>query len=182
MTHPVYRKFCFLGELDVMSGSIEINGSMSYASQEPWVFAATVRQNILFGAEYDKQRYNEVVRACALEKDFEQFPNGDLTIVGDRGASLSGGQKARINLARAVYRDTDIYLLDDPLSAVDIHVAKQLYEDCINGYLENKTRVLVTHQVHQLKNADHIIILNNVTIFSLILFIILLKIIFLGSN
>lgn len=141
---------------------MRINGTISYASQEPWVFAATIRQNILFGAKYDKQRYQDVVKVCALEKDFEQFPNGDLSIVGDRGASLSGGQKARINLARAVYRDTDIYLLDDPLSAVDIHVSKHLYEQCICGYLKNKTRILVTHQVHYLKNADSIIILKNV--------------------
>lgn len=150
-----------LGELEVVGGNIEINGTISYASQEPWVFAATVRQNILFGAEFDKKRYHEVVRACDLEKDFKQFPDGDQTIVGDRGASLSGGQKARINLARAVYRDVDIYLLDDPLSAVDIHVSKHLYDECINGYLANKTRILVTHQVHHLKDADHILILKN---------------------
>lgn len=146
----------------MISGNIEINGSLSYVSQEPWVFAATIRQNIIFGAPYDKTRYNEIVHVCALEKDFKQFPNGDLTIVGDRGASLSGGQKARINLARAVYRNTDIYLFDDPLSAVDIHVSKHLYEECINRFLANKTRILVTYQVHYLKNVDHIIILNHV--------------------
>ncbi|KAH1024384.1 hypothetical protein HUJ05_003874 [Dendroctonus ponderosae] len=150
-----------LGELEMVSGKIAVNGTLSYASQEAWVFAATVRQNITFGSEYDKKKYNDVVKACALEKDFEQFSNGDLTIVGDRGASLSGGQKARINLARAIYREADIYLLDDPLSAVDIHVSKHLYDLCINGYLYNKTRVLVTHQVHHLKDADHILILNN---------------------
>nr|XP_023023160.1 probable multidrug resistance-associated protein lethal(2)03659 [Leptinotarsa decemlineata] len=150
-----------LGELELTSGTIDVNGTISYASQEPWVFAATIRQNILFGSSYDKLRYNDVVRACALEKDFTQFPNGDLTMVGDRGASLSGGQKARINLARAVYRETDIYLFDDPLSAVDIHVSKHLYDECINGYLVGKTRILVTHQVHHLKEADHIIIFNN---------------------
>ncbi|CAH1101572.1 unnamed protein product [Psylliodes chrysocephalus] len=151
----------FLGELDITAGKIKANGSYSYASQEPWIFAATVRQNILFGAEYEKKRYREVIKVCALEKDLDQFENRDLTIVGDKGASLSGGQKARINLARAVYRDQDIYLLDDPLSAVDIHVSRVLYEECINGFLANKTRILVTHQVHYLKNADHIIILNN---------------------
>lgn len=150
-----------LGELELVSGKINLNGTISYASQEPWVFAATVRQNILFGADYDKKRYSDVVKACALEKDFDQFSNGDLTIVGDRGASLSGGQKARINLARAIYREADIYLLDDPLSAVDIHVSKHLYDLCINGYLCDKTRILVTHQVHHLKDADHIIIFNN---------------------
>ncbi|XP_072393688.1 ATP-binding cassette sub-family C member 4-like [Diabrotica undecimpunctata] len=150
-----------LGELDITQGDMRVQGQISYASQEPWVFAATVRQNILFGEEYDKKRYNEVIQACSLEKDFEQFPNGDLTLVGDRGSSLSGGQKARINLARAVYREADVYLLDDPLSAVDIHVSKHLYEKCINGYLGSRTRILVTHQVHYLKDADNIIILNN---------------------
>ncbi|KAI2474047.1 ATP-binding cassette sub-family C member 4 [Diabrotica virgifera virgifera] len=150
-----------LGELDITEGSMRVRGQISYASQEPWVFASTVRQNILFGEEYDKKRYHEVIEACSLEKDFEQFPNGDLTLVGDRGSSLSGGQKARINLARAVYREADVYLLDDPLSAVDIHVSKHLYEKCINGYLANRTRILVTHQVHYLKDADNIIILNN---------------------
>ncbi|XP_044751806.1 ATP-binding cassette subfamily C member 4-like [Coccinella septempunctata] len=155
-----------LGELVITSGTKIVNGSVSYASQEPWVFGASVRQNILFGSEYNKKRYNEVVRVCSLEKDFQQFPEGDLSLVGDRGASLSGGQKARINLARAVYRDADIYLLDDPLSAVDIHVSKHLYEQCINGYLKDKARILVTHQVHHLKNADNIIILQNGSIVS----------------
>lgn len=153
----------FLGELHIAGGNIEVNGTVSYASQEAWVFASSIRQNIIFGQEYNKKRYNEVVRVCALEKDFKQFPDGDLSIVGDRGASLSGGQKARINLARAVYRDVDIYLLDDPLSAVDTHVAKHLYQECINGYLKNKARILVTHQVHHLKDADNIIIMRNVS-------------------
>lgn len=150
-----------LGELIIVSGTKELNGRISYASQEPWVFGATVRQNILFGSEYNKKRYQEVVRVCNLEKDFQQFTDGDLSVVGDRGASLSGGQKARINLARAVYRDADLYLLDDPLSAVDVHVSKHLYDECINGFLKDKARILVTHQVHHVKNADKIIILEN---------------------
>lgn len=104
------------------------------------------------------------MQVCALEKDFKQFTDGDLTLVGERGASLSGGQKARINLARAVYRDADIYLLDDPLSAVDVHVGKHLFDECITGYLKNKTVILVTHQVYHLKKADRIIVLNNVGI------------------
>lgn len=158
-----FQHLCVIsGELEIIHGSYSVNGIISYASQEPWIFAATIRQNILFGADYDKHRYAEVIRVCCLETDFQQFPNGDHTIVGDRGASLSGGQKARINLARAVYRDADIYLLDDPLSAVDIHVSKKLYEECINGYLSGKTRILVTHQVFYLRDNDHIIILNNV--------------------
>ncbi|XP_068086381.1 ATP-binding cassette subfamily C member 4-like [Anabrus simplex] len=150
-----------LGELPVASGSIAVRGKVSYACQDPWVFAATVRQNITFGREYDESRYKEVVRVCALQRDFEQFPRGDLTVIGERGSSLSGGQKARINLARAVYNDADIYLLDDPLSAVDTHVGKHLLEECINTYLANKTRILVTHQLQFLSEADHIVILNN---------------------
>lgn len=107
-----------LGEITIVDGKVKVNGGVSYASQEAWVFGSTVRQNILFGQSYDRYRYQKVVKACALLKDFQQFPEGDQTIVGERGSSLSGGQKARINLARAMYRQTDIYLLDDPLSAV----------------------------------------------------------------
>lgn len=107
-----------LGEVNLVHGKIKVQGSISYASQECWVFGASVRQNILFGQPYDRQRYKSVTKACALQKDFEQLSEGDQTIVGERGSSLSGGQKARINLARALYRQADVYLLDDPLSAV----------------------------------------------------------------
>ncbi|XP_076650867.1 ATP-binding cassette sub-family C member 4 isoform X2 [Halictus rubicundus] len=150
-----------LRELEQSRGDIQVNGSVSYASQEAWLFSGTVRNNILFGQSYDQKKYNEVVKVCALQKDFQQFNHSDKTLVGDRGASLSGGQRARINLARAVYRDTDIYLLDDPLSAVDTHVGKHLFKECIKDYLHNKTRILVTHQVQFLKNCDYIIVLNN---------------------
>ncbi|XP_013195380.2 ATP-binding cassette sub-family C member 4 isoform X2 [Amyelois transitella] len=149
-----------LKELPAATGSVVIPGSISYASQEPWLFPSTVRENILFGLPYDVQKYRRVCKACALEKDFLQFPYGDQTLVGERGVSLSGGQRARINLARAVYRESDVYLLDDPLSAVDPNVGRQLFEGCINGYLRGRTRVLVTHQIHFLKAADHIIVLN----------------------
>ncbi|XP_063393657.1 ATP-binding cassette subfamily C member 4-like [Cydia fagiglandana] len=150
-----------LNELRSTSGRIHLSGPLSYASQEPWLFVATVRQNILFGLPYNSKKYKEVVRVCALQKDFQQFPHGDQTLVGERGASLSGGQRARINLARAVYRQADIYLLDDPLSAVDAHVGRQLFDECICGYLRHATRVLVTHQLHYLKDADYIIIMSN---------------------
>lgn len=150
-----------LNELRPSCGHIYLSGPLSYASQEPWLFVATVRQNILFGLPYNPKKYKEVIRVCALQKDFQQFTHGDQTLVGERGASLSGGQRARINLARAVYRQADIYLLDDPLSAVDAHVGRQLFDECINGYLRHTTRVLVTHQLHYLKAADYIIILNN---------------------
>lgn len=150
-----------LGELALSSGSINISGKISYACQEPWVFASTLRQNIVFGRPFDRKRYSEVVRVCALERDFKQFQYGDLTLVGERGSSLSGGQKARISLARAVYNEADVYLLDDPLSAVDTNVGKHLFNDCIISYLANKTRILVTHQIQYLRDADHIVILND---------------------
>lgn len=113
--------------------------------------------------------YMEVVKVCALKRDFEELPFGDKSPVGEKGSALSGGQRARVALARAVYRNADIYLLDDPLSAVDSHVAKHLFEQCIQEYLKDKTRILVTHQIQFLKGADLVVIMNNVS-FSSILF------------
>ncbi|KAI2474095.1 ATP binding cassette (ABC) transporter subfamily C member [Diabrotica virgifera virgifera] len=151
-----------LGELPIKSGQLEVSGDLSYASQEPWLFVSSVRENILFGKPYIKNRYDEVVQVCALETDFQQFPFGDKTIVEERGVSLSGGQRARLNLARAVYTSADIYLLDDPLSAVDTRVGKHLFEKCIKGFLGSKTRILVTHQLQFLKDADVIIVFEKV--------------------
>ncbi|XP_068628290.1 probable multidrug resistance-associated protein lethal(2)03659 [Battus philenor] len=150
-----------LRELPLVSGSVHVGGTVSYASQEPWLFAGSVRQNILFGQPMDRPRYNAVVRRCALDRDFTLFPYGDKTVVGERGVSLSGGQRARISLARAVYKRADIYLLDDPLSAVDAHVGRHLFESCVVGYLRNTTRILVTHQLQFLRDVDQIIILKN---------------------
>lgn len=149
-----------LGEITLTGGQIRVNGSISYAGQEAWVFGATVRQNILFGQPYERHRYQKVIKACALLRDFKQFPQGDQTMVGERGSSLSGGQKARINLARALYRQSDIYLLDDPLSAVDAHVSKHLFHECIQRYLADKTRILATHQLQYIKGVDAIILLE----------------------
>ena len=101
---------------------------MGYAAQDPWLFDGTVRQNILFGNEYDDQRYNDTIQLCNMEQDITSFQDGSNEMVGDRGTTLSGGQKARLNLARAIYRDSDVYLLDDPLSAVDANVGKDLFE------------------------------------------------------
>lgn len=153
-----------LGELPVQSGNVIVNGSMSYAAQKPWLFSGTVRNNILFGQAYDKKRYKEVVKCCALVTDFEQLPQGDQTVVGERGASLSGGQRARISLARAMYKTASIYLLDDPLSAVDAHVGKHLFDEVIgpqSPIAQNATRILITHQVHFLKDADVIVIIES---------------------
>lgn len=154
-----------LRELPTEAGSITAKGKLSFATQEPWVFSSSIRQNILFGEAMEPIRYDEVVSACALKKDFETFPFGDQTLIGERGSSLSGGQKARISLARALYRKADIYLLDDPLSAVDAHVGKHLFEQCIssNGFLgkQHATRILVTHQVHFLKNASWVVMMKD---------------------
>ncbi|XP_044316419.1 probable multidrug resistance-associated protein lethal(2)03659 [Drosophila rhopaloa] len=149
-----------LGELPAESGEIQVTGSMSYASQEPWLFSGTVRQNILFGQPMDRRKYAAVVKECALERDLELLPLHDKTIVGDRGSSLSGGQRARISLARAVYRDASIYLLDDPLSAVDSKVAHHIFNQCISGYLRGRTVVLVTHQQQFLQQSDRIVIMD----------------------
>ena len=127
-----------LGELAASQGSVGVSGQLSYAPQEAWVFGGSVRSNILFGEEYDAKWYAEVIEACALKHDFSAWGHGDLTLVGERGVALSGGQKARVNLARACYRRAATYLLDDPLSAVDAHVGKHLFEHCIQGLLKDK--------------------------------------------
>ncbi|XP_046746883.1 ATP-binding cassette subfamily C member 4-like isoform X1 [Diprion similis] len=167
-----------LGELPVGAGNLTLYAgenkpenkvtsrdiSISYTSQDPWLFSGSIRENILFGQPYDKNRYQEVTKVCALLKDFAQLPQGDLSYVGEGGASLSGGQRARVNLARAIYRDADLYLLDDPLSAVDAQVGHHLFEECIMGFLKGKTRILVTHQLQHLQHADYIVVLNRGTI------------------
>lgn len=141
-------------ELDIDCGALTVNGVVSYSSQEPWLFDSTVRQNILFTEEFDEKRYLEVIRVCSLERDFQSLPVHDMTIVGESGICLSGGQKARINLARAVYRRADIYLLDDPLSAVDSAVAKSIFNNCIKDFLKDKICILVTHQEQYFKASN----------------------------
>lgn len=141
------------------SGEINVNGSLLLCGY-PWVQNETVRENILFGCEYDEEKYKNVVYACSLESDLEILPAGDNTEIGERGITLSGGQKARINLARAVYADKDIVLLDDVLSAVDARVGKHIMNNCMLGLLKDKTRVLATHQLSLIGTADRIIFLN----------------------
>lgn len=150
-----------LGELPVENGRICVGGSTAYASQEPWLFLSTIRKNIIFDQQYDPELYSVVVKCCALEKDFKLLPYGDKTLVGERGVSLSGGQRARINLARAIYRNSDVYLLDDPLSSVDSHVGKEVFENCVLRFLKGKTRILVTHQMQYLKVAHMIVMLKD---------------------
>ncbi|XP_073750488.1 ATP-binding cassette sub-family C member 4 isoform X3 [Callorhinus ursinus] len=150
-----------LGELPRSQGLVSVHGRIAYVSQQPWVFSGTVRSNILFGKKYEKERYEKVIKACALKKDLQLLEDADLTVIGDRGATLSGGQKARVNLARAVYQDADIYLLDDPLSAVDAEVGRHLFELCICQTLHEKITILVTHQLQYLKAASQILILKD---------------------
>nr|CAI9712223.1 unnamed protein product [Rangifer tarandus platyrhynchus] len=150
-----------LGELPLSQGKVSVHGRIAYVSQQPWVFSGTVRSNILFGKKYEKERYEEVIKACALEEDLQLLKEGDLTEIGDRGIPLSEGQKARVSLARAVYQDADIYLLDDPLSAVDAGVSRHLFQQCIHQVLKEKITILVTHQLQYLEDASQILILKD---------------------
>ncbi|GFN98107.1 multidrug resistance-associated protein 4 [Plakobranchus ocellatus] len=149
-----------LGELQPQSGSVKSRGTVAYVSQQPWVFSGSVRQNIVFGGKFEKAKYDKIIKVTALSRDLTIMPNGDATLIGDRGVSLSGGQRARVSLARALYMDADIYLLDDPLSAVDAAVGRHIFDKCIVKYLKNKPRILVTHQVQFLPVADSIFILK----------------------
>ncbi|CAG9861545.1 unnamed protein product [Phyllotreta striolata] len=150
-----------LKELPTQSGNVEVAGTISYSSQEPWLFSSTVRDNILFGEKYNALRYKRVLYVCALKRDLDLLPFGDRTQVGERGRALSGGQRARVSLARCIYKVADIYLLDDPLSAVDATVGKHIYVECIRTFLSDAICVLITHQLQFLKDADRIMIIDD---------------------
>ncbi|XP_010269959.1 PREDICTED: putative ABC transporter C family member 15 isoform X2 [Nelumbo nucifera] len=152
---------CILGEIPKLSGTVKISGTKAYVPQSPWILTGNVRENILFGNPYESAMYNRTIEACALMKDFELFSCGDLTEIGERGINMSGGQKQRIQIARAVYQDADIYLLDDPFSAVDAHTGTKLFQDCLMGILKDKTILYVTHQVEFLPAADLILVMQN---------------------
>ncbi|CAF3348753.1 unnamed protein product [Rotaria sp. Silwood2] len=149
------------GEITYFDGKVRLYGSFCYVPQESWIFSSSVKNNILFGKKYNSKLFQRVARATALDTDFVQLSHGENTLVGDQGVMLSGGQKARVNIARALYRDADIYLLDDPLSAVDAKVSKHLFDKSIKNYLRDKIRILVTHQIQFLQDATKIIILDN---------------------
>ncbi|KAK2950395.1 Multidrug resistance-associated protein [Blattamonas nauphoetae] len=149
------------GEIDRVNGVVSIDGSITFCPQTPWIANTTVRNNIVFGSPFDENKYIRTVRACSLVSDLKLLSAGDQTAIGEKGGNLSGGQKARIQLARAVYADKDIIVLDDPLSAVDAHVAKFLMNECICGVLRGKTVILTTNQLQFLDRADKVILLNH---------------------
>ena len=147
------------GEIPDQNWAITYNGTVVYVPQIAWIFSGTIRENILFGEQYEEWKYNRVIEACALTEDIEKFPDRDQTIVGERGVVLSGGQRARVSLARAVYVEADLYLLDDPFSALDLKVAQHIFRECIKGLLGQKTRLLTTHHERVIREADDIIVL-----------------------
>lgn len=153
----------FLGELEKISGRVNTVGKIAYVSQQAWIQNCTLQDNILFGKPMDRKRYNEVIAACALKPDIDMLPGGDQTEIGEKGINLSGGQKQRVSLARAVYNNADIYFLDDPLSAVDSHVGKHIFEQVIGptGILATKTRLLVTHGITYLRHVDAIFVMKD---------------------
>ncbi|VIO86165.1 multidrug resistance related protein 1, putative [Brugia malayi] len=153
-----------LGEMDKLNGNVDVVGSIAYAPQQPWIQNLSLMDNILFGTPFDPQRYETVLDACALKPDLATLPAGDQTEIGEKGINLSGGQKHRVSLARAVYANSDIILLDDPLSAVDAHVGRHTFTRVISsqtGLLAKKTRILVTHGLHYLKYCDRIVVMND---------------------
>uniref|UniRef100_A0A8C2FFR5 ABC-type glutathione-S-conjugate transporter n=1 Tax=Cyprinus carpio TaxID=7962 RepID=A0A8C2FFR5_CYPCA len=152
-----------LGEMEKKSGHVTVSGSVAYVPQQAWIQNATLKDNILFGHERKDSWYQSVLEACALLPDLGILPARDATEIGEKGLNLSGGQKQRVSLARAVYRKADIYLLDDPLSAVDAHVGQHIFENVIgpNGVLKNKTRILVTHGLSFLPQADLILVMED---------------------
>ncbi|XP_040186825.1 ATP-binding cassette sub-family C member 3 isoform X2 [Rana temporaria] len=150
-----------LGETEKLEGDVSIRGSVAYVPQQAWIQNSTLKDNILFGRPDSEKNYKKVLEACALVTDLEMLPGGDQTEIGEKGINLSGGQKQRVSLARAVYSNSDVYLLDDPLSAVDAHVAKHIFDNVIgpDGLLRGKTRLLVTHGISFLPQVDHIVVI-----------------------
>ncbi|KAK0600082.1 hypothetical protein LWI29_011477 [Acer saccharum] len=152
---------CILGEVPKISGTLKLCGTKAYVAQSPWIQSGKIEDNILFGKEMDRERYDRVLEACSLKKDLEIFSFGDQTVIGERGINLSGGQKQRIQIARALYQDADIYLFDDPFSAVDAHTGSHLFKVVLLGMLRTKTVIYVTHQVEFLPAADLILVMKD---------------------
>lgn len=148
------------GDMRLTDGEASMSVSRAFCPQYAWIQNTTVRENILFGKEYDEVWYNQVVDACALRADLDMLPSGDATEIGERGITISGGQKQRLNIARAIYFNSSLVLMDDPLSAVDAHVGRHIMDNAICGLLKGKCRILATHQLHVLSRCDRIILLD----------------------
>ena len=153
-----------LGEMNKLNdGLINLNGRTAYVAQQAWIQNETLQNNILFGSPYDESFYNQVLKSCSLLADLRIMPGGDATEIGEKGINLSGGQKQRISLARSLYSNADIYMLDDPLSAVDSHVGKHIFDQVIGpkGLLNKKTRFFVTNSLGFLSQCDEILVLEH---------------------
>ena len=147
------------GEISNASGTIDYQGSVIYLPQTAWVFSGTIKENILFGQPFEESKYDRIIEVCALREDFQRLPDGDQTVVGERGEVLNGGQQARVSLACAVYADGDICLLDDPLSAVDFKVAQNIFNNCIKYLLGDKIVLFASHQRQHMETAEQVIVL-----------------------
>lgn len=153
-----------LKEYELLSGKMNIDGTVSYSPQNPWVFPSSIKQNILFGQEWDEAKYKQVLEVCALKFDLDGLAEGDETVLNDCGVNLSKGQQTRVNIARALYKNSDIYLFDDSLSSLDGHVKNYIFENSIQGYLKNKLVILATHDTKFVNKADNVIIMLDGTV------------------
>ena len=153
-----------LGELPCHAGSLTTRGSIAYVGQHAWILNTTIRENILFGRPYNAAKFQRVIQQCALEADLRILPAGVETEIGERGVTLSGGQKQRVSIARAIYSDRDIFIFDDCLSALDSHVGKHIFTQCILQALKGKTRILVTHALQFADRGDQIVVMDDLGI------------------
>ena len=150
-----------LGEIKKVSGHVKVNGNIGYSLQQPWVQNGSLLNNITFGKDFDEEKYNQVIQVTTLDRDIQWLPAGNQTLLGEKGVQISGGQKARVSLSRVVYGGPDIVLLDDPISAVDVHVGKHIFKHCIKDALKDKTTLLVTHNLNCVKDADYIVYMKD---------------------
>ncbi|RDW76860.1 ATP-binding cassette transporter YOR1 [Aspergillus mulundensis] len=149
------------GDMRLTDGAVRLSTTRAFCPQYTWIQNATLRSNILFGKDYDDKWYDQVIDACALKPDLEILPSGDATEIGERGITISGGQKQRLNIARAIYFNAELVLLDDPLSAVDAHVGRHIMDKAICGLLKGRCRILATHQLHVLSRCDRIVVMDD---------------------
>ncbi|KAG0297659.1 hypothetical protein BGZ98_000528 [Dissophora globulifera] len=150
-----------MGQIKLVAGDRAVHGTLAYVPHDAWLVNATLKENILFGSTFDRQKYNDILRVCALNRDLNLLSAGDETEIGERGINLSQGQRQRVSLARAVYSNADIMLLDDPLSGMDAQIGKHIFQECIKGYLANKTIIYVTNHLQHLGDCDHIIVMKS---------------------